>query len=102
MSVFEPNGENSAYLVFINAGNTASLNIAISPNGNVVSYVDGDLGAVLLPLSDGTIGECTIDIDEIDGDSARGSFECQHLAIIEGGETILGEGTLKGDFDSHK
>ncbi|HZM72520.1 MAG TPA: hypothetical protein VFC71_04030 [Candidatus Polarisedimenticolia bacterium] len=101
-SNFQPQGDDSAILTFTDTDNAASLMINTSANGSVVTYADEELGATLLPVGT-VIGECTVTLDEIDSDSAKGSFRCEHIAIVNnGGETIAGEGTLSGTFDAHK
>ena len=101
-TVFLPAGPNSAILTYADASNSASLMINTSSGGTVVTYADAEIGVTLLPLSNGTIGECTVAFDDIDADSAKGTFRCENIAVIKGGETILGGGTLSGSFDARQ
>ena len=96
MGLMDPDG-NQIALTFVDATNSASLTINSGPTGSVVLYADQEIGVVQLPVGT-VIGECTVDIDELDSDTARGSFRCEHMAVVQSGEDILGEGTLSGTF----
>ena len=101
-SNFQPQGDASAILTFTDPDSSASLTINTSANGSVVMYADAEIGVTVLPVGN-VIGECTVELDEIDSDSAKGSFTCEHMAVVTGGgESIAGEGTLSGTFDAHK
>ena len=99
-AVFDPATQGVA-LVYANEDASASLNINSDETGGIVTYADPDIGVILVPVGT-TIGECSIDFDEFEADHVKGTFECQHMAVVEGGEDIKGEGTLIGSFEARK
>ena len=98
LGVIDPSGQQIA-LTFVDAAGTASVTINSGSNGAVVHYADQDIGALLAPV--GTVlGECSVRLDQLEAKVAKGTFRCEHMAIIQGGETLLGEGTLSGSFEA--
>ena len=98
-SVFEVNGSGSALLTFVDSEST-SLSITYASGQSTVVLATADFGVTLLPLG-GTIGTCTLQISHSDASSAAGTFNCQHVAIVNS-DAVIGEGTLTGTFDAHK
>jgi hypothetical protein len=99
-SQFEIDNDDSAVLVFLDPTGTGGLTINTGPNGSIVQLAGAQYSVVLLPIN-GVVGTCTVTTTDLDGDSAKGTFSCEHVTVVQTGGTILGEGALNGTFDAH-
>jgi hypothetical protein len=99
-AVFDPETQGVA-LVYADESASASLNINTGGAGASVTYADAEIGVILVPVGT-TMGECSVDFDEFEADHVKGTFTCHDMAVVAGGEDILGAGTLSGSFEARK
>ncbi len=99
-AVFDPETQGVA-LGYADESASASLNINTGGAGASVTYADNEIGVILVPVGT-TFGECTVDFSEFETDHVKGTFTCHDMAVVAGGQDILGAGTLAGSFEARK
>jgi hypothetical protein len=97
ISLFDSAGDGSGYLIFTDGD--AAIYVTLAADESFVIYGDGVIGVT--PLGVGGVGSCTTDIDELDSDSAKGTFECTDMTAYDG-EAVTGKVTMTGNFEAHK
>jgi hypothetical protein len=88
-------------LVYVDEASSASLSINSGGAGAAITYADNEIGVIMVGVPS-VFGECSVDYDEFEADHVKGNFRCEHMSVVQNGETVLGEGTLSGSFEARK